>query len=262
MLTVPSNQAQDAMDSVNPYQAPLFRRACRQLDPAGDLELAILLTPDGMTTSEMKIAPELEAAVAGRARTDWDQAARTVQIQYVHFDGYDDPLVLYSKPLGDSQIVLVARSDVLLGRLRQTAESLVRILSEGEAGLSTNRAFTIESIARDDAGDNAVYAIAWRPVEPLPQAVRNVIRDSARNVARRNGCQLEFVGVASDHVHLVLRCPPQRSESWAAHLFKRGIEEDITRRFGTSAILWQKGYLADSSGHPIGGEALTAYLRS
>jgi REP element-mobilizing transposase RayT len=141
------------------------------------------------------------------------------------------------------------------------ADKMAEALIEGQANGGRGADGPTPATARQEWRQNqTIMAIAWRPVEPLPRAMRKIIQVSAQRLAKQEGCHLSFIGVASDHVHLVLQCPRRRKAAWVAHAFKRGIEADIAHRYGTKATLWQKGFLAHPSSEPIGAEALLAYL--
>lgn len=245
-----------------------FRHACRQLGVFGCVEQAILVSDGNMVVGEWGANLRRAKLAAEHVRQTCDPSSQAIQIQYACLDGDRDGRLIYVKPVSDYLLTLVAREDTGLSRLRRVADSLAKMLG-GDVGSLEQRsqepfsgrpALPDHSVSLQRTDDHVAYAIAWRPVEPLPRAIRKIIRESVQRLARREGCQLSFIGVASDHVHLVLQCPSRRNGSWAAYAFKRGIEEDIANRFGTSASLWQKGFLADPSADPLGGEELLAYL--
>jgi hypothetical protein len=234
------------------------------------LDQAILVSDRAIVAGQSRADAAQVERIAEYVRSTCEVSSPAIQIQYTALDDASDGRLLYVKPLDDFLLVLVAGRDTAVSRLRRLADGLSKSLGQGGGGQKT----LSEQLAKFDQGSHGhramappeteeaetVYAIAWRPVEPLPLGMRKIIRESAQRLARREGCQLNFIGVASDHVHLVLECPPRRKGAWAAYAFKRGIEEDIADRYGTSASLWQKGFLADLSASPLGGEELLAYL--
>ncbi len=266
MLTEPSDTETTDLAQDSRLPGNVFRRACRQLDVFSYVEQALLVSNREMVTGQWGGNPALANVVASHVRQTCHVASQAVQIQYTRLDAGDEGRLLYIKPVADYLVTLVAANDVSLSRLRQVADGLIDALSEnnsranGGEGRAQAAAGGRHDQLRQDKYAACAYAIAWRPAEPLPRVIRTLIRESAQRLARQEGCQLRFIGVASDHVHLVLQCPPRRRSSWAAFAFKRGIEQDIADRFGTSASLWQKGFLADPSSNPLGGEELLAYL--
>jgi len=270
MSNQPSALAPAVHDARSRLPAGAFRRACRQLGVSDCLEQAILVSDRAIVAGQSRADAAQVERIAEYVRSTCEVSSPAIQIQYTALDDASDGRLLYVKPLDDFLLVLVAGRDTAVSRLRRLADGLSKSLGQGGGGQKT----LSEQLAKFDQGSHGhramappeteeaetVYAIAWRPVEPLPLGMRKIIRESAQRLARREGCQLNFIGVASDHVHLVLECPPRRKGAWAAYAFKRGIEEDIADRYGTSASLWQKGFLADLSASPLGGEELLAYL--
>jgi hypothetical protein len=252
-----------AADRSHESQLPggAFRRVCRQIEAFGCLEQALLVTDNELAVGDLGANAGLAEAAAVHTRRTCDQNSPAVQIQYAQLDGGGNGHLLYVMPVDDYLLVLVAASDTALGVLRHLAHRLAEALQARLAKDGRNVDGQVWATSRQPWRQNqSTFAIAWRPVEPLPLAMRKIIRESARRLSRQRGCQLHFIGVGSDHVHLVLECSRRRRGAWVAHAFKRGIEVDIARRYGTSAKLWQKGFLAYPSREPIGGEALLAYV--
>ena len=228
---------------------------------ANRLEQAIVMRDEEVVVGDWGVDPNVAATAAKLVRLTWDASAPTVQLQYATLGEYDEAMLLYTSPLNGDVLTLVSHSHVTVSNLRLIAGELSAALDDnggdgdepGEHGRDQIKHSGVDNM-------NGVYAIAWRPVESMPQAMRQIISESVRRLARAKGCYLSFLGVASDHVHLVLHCPPRRNGSWAAYAFKNGIEADIAHRYGTSATLWRKGFLANPSAEPIGGEELLAYL--
>ncbi len=238
-----------------------FRRACREMDLAAHLEQALIIREREIVTDDWAADSVRVASIAERVRSTWSGAKNTSQIQYYYFGEDGEPLLLLTKPVNAALLTLAARSTMAVSRLRRYADELTgRLLNNGNGPA---RPAGHEGAAKDGrAASDSAYAIAWRPVEPIPPAMRSSIREGVQRLARENGCHPSFVGVASDHVHLVLNCPSHRSSSWAAFAFKNGIEKEIWRRYDTTVSLWRKGYLANPSTEPLAGEELLVYLGS
>jgi hypothetical protein len=228
-----------------------FQRVCRELDLASRLEQVLLIGGGEFLTCGRVIDPVMADDLAKRIRSTWDVETLTAQIQYVQSRKYDKPLLLFTRPLAAFLLTLAAPIETSISVLSRDADLLgARLLRDFGRTPKNDR-------AADATGD---YAIAWRPAEPMSRTMRQAVEISARNLAEVNGCRLTFVGVASDHVHLVLHCPPHRTSSWAAHSFKSGIQEDVRRQFDVSNDLWLKGFLASQSTEPLAGEELLIYL--
>lgn len=239
-----------------------FRRACREMGLIAHLEQALIIRERETLTDDWAADSERADFIAQRVRATWSGATNTSQIQYYYFDGDGEPLLLLTRPVNASLLTLAARPTMAVSRLRRYADELSGRLSNIGYG-SAEPAAARKSAGQDNgAANDSAYAIAWRPVKPMMPAMRRAIRESVQRLARENGCHPGFVGVASDHVHLVLNCPSHRSSYWAAFTFKNGIERDIRRRYDTAAPLWRKGYLASPSTEPLAGEELLVYLGS
>lgn len=239
-----------------------FRRACREMGLATHLEQALIIREREIVIDDWGADLERALSIAERVRSTWSGATNTSQIQYYYFGEDGEPLLLLTRPVSATLLTLAARPTMAVSRLRRYADELAgRLLNDGNS--STKPAAT-RKVAGQDYGTakDGAYAIAWRPVEPMSPTMRRAIREGAQRLARENGCHLSFVGVASDHVHLVLNCPSHRNGSWAAFAFKSGIEKEVWRRYDTTASLWRKGFLASPSTEPLAGAELLFYLDS
>ena len=253
MPAIPVNNAPKTASVVTSISTDDLRRICRELDLVSHLEQIFLIGDAGILTCGRIMDPAIADGLVKRVRSTWDAKTQTAQIQYAQLSKYDEPLVLFTRPLATFLLTLAARSETSVSVLSHDAELLsARLLLSPDLGSTSEN--------RRAADVTGAYAIAWRPVEPMSRAMRQAVKLSAEEVAKEKGCHLTFVGVASDHVHLVMRCPPRRTSSWAAHSFKSAIEEDIQRQFDIPVGLWRKGYLASPSAEPLAGEELLTYL--
>jgi hypothetical protein len=229
---------------------------------AMQLEQALLIGETEMLTGDWAADTDRAVSIADRVRSTWSGVGDSSQIQYYDYGDGAGYLLLLTRPLNGLLLTLAAEATMAISRLRRYADELIgRLLNDGGSPIES-------AVARSRAGQSyarangSAYAIAWRPVEPMPQALRGAVRESVGRLAREHGCHVSFAGVASDHVHLVLNCPSHRSSSWAAFAFKSGIEDEIRRRTETTRPLWRKGYLANPSTEPLAGEELLVYLSS
>lgn len=257
MSAQPAKNATASAGASIPISGGRFRRACHEMGLKAQLEQALLIGQDDIISGGWESDRVRASAIAERVRSTWSGEARTTQIQYLDFGQSGQPTLLLTRSLNGHLLTLAAGNDVPVSRLRKIADELTGRLQNSDRESSWTMATRGGGVMA-----NGAYAIAWRPVEPLPQAVRKVIREDVQRLARENGCHLSFVGVASDHVHLVLSCPSHRSSSWVAYAFKSGIEKAISRRLDMTAELWRRGYLACPSTEPLAGEELLLYLGS
>ncbi|UCG23703.1 MAG: transposase [Chloroflexota bacterium] len=251
MPAKPVQNAPIAAGAVTSISGDDFWRICRELDLASRLEQILLLTDGGILSCGRIVDPIMADDLAKKIWSTWDVETHTAQIQYVRLNGNDEPLLLFTKPVSASLLTLAARIETSISVLSRNADLLsARLLREAGRALKNGQAARVVD----------AYAIAWRPVEPMSRALRQAVKMSLSNLAQESGCRLTFVGVASDHVHLVMHCPPHKTSSWAAHTFKGCIQEDIQRLTGDTIDLWRKGFLASPSTEPLPGEELLAYL--
>lgn len=220
----------------------------------------MLVATDELVTGEWGGDLRVASLAAGKIRATWETKPARVQIQYTELADHDEEYLLYVKPMEDYRLTLVATIDRSLRVLRHIADLLAQTMLENRSEPPASSRGPVIGYDQDCLLESqGTYAIAWRPVAPIPRSLRPIIQASALRLAQNKGCLVRFVGIASDHVHLVLQCPARRKASWAAYVFKKGIEEEITDRYGVKVSLWRTGFLADLSGAPIGGDTLLAY---
>ncbi len=247
------NNAPRTAGALTSVSAGDFERICRDTGLSSRLEQILVTTDEQVLSCGRAGDPELADELAHRVRSTWDDETRTAQIQFVQLSTHEEPLLLFTRPVADFLLTLAAQVETPINFLSRSADLLGACLPDGVNGTSK------DEWEADPAG---TLAIAWRPVKPMSRAMRQAAMLSARNLAQETGCHLTFVGVASDHVHLVMHCPPHRTSSWVACQFKSRIQEDIQRQFDASIDLWAKGFLASPSAEPLAGEELLFYLGS
>lgn len=261
MATQPASNSPTPTEASGHSWPGSLQHVYRRLNLSRYLEQALLVSGSDVVIGDVNADATLVQATADLVRATWEAVPPRAQILYSSVTEREDPRLVYIKPLDLYRLALVARNDWSPRVLGQLADELAdSLLGADGRGMASQTVATETGAAYVPDMKQTTYAIVWRPVEPLPRSLRKFIRESAQRLASNKGLRLHFVGVASDHVHLVVECRAGRTASWVAYLFKKGIEEDITDRYGTSVSLWQKGFLADPSTNPIGGEALLAYL--
>jgi hypothetical protein len=261
MAIQPASNSPTTLAASGHFRPGTFQRVYGRLRLSRYLEQALLVSGNDVVIGDVNADSSLTQATADLVRAAWEAVPPRVQILYSSVIEQEDPRLVYIKPLDVYRLTMVAKNDRSPRVLGQLANEVVDSLLDAEGRRRASQDISNETgAAYAPDKDHATYAIVWRPVEPLPRSLRTFIRESAQRLARNKGLRIHFVGVASDHVHLVVECRAGCAASRVAYLFKKGIEEDITDRYGTSVSLWQKGFLADPSTDPIGGEALLAYL--
>ena len=95
------------------------------------------------------------------------------------------------------------------------------------------------------------YAFVLWPVEPIPDSLQNVVDQAVHRVVDENGCDLKYLRIQADYLHVLVGCPPSRPSSWFVHLLKEGVEGEIGDRYGISPALWASGYYAAKVHYPL-----------
>jgi CheY-like chemotaxis protein len=185
--------------------------------------------------------------VAQQVGHTWDSRPGQVQVQFLHLPAHSGDMLLYTRCIIDRFLLtLVGIPETPINELRRRADRLAHILSDtlaGQPAVTDSDGF--------DTQARPVYAIVWRPVQPLPTALFIPLRRIIERLAASNGCILTYVEVRAELVHLVVNCPPGQSSSWAAFLFKSGTEEAIQQEFGLTVNLLRSGYYAEETADPL-----------
>lgn len=196
--------------------------------------------------------------VAIHVGRDWNRENPS-RLQFLHLPARKGDLLLYSRQvIRDYFMTLVALPETPIGELRSQAAQLVVMLKKivlGQTG----------PLAGGIVGDNAIdgrstYAIAWRPLRPLPFSLIIPLRRALERIAGDNACILTHTQVEGGLVHIVVNCPPGRDSKWAAYLLKNGSEKKIQEEFGVVATLWDKGFYASQQSDPLSEEELRLFL--
>lgn len=207
------------------------------------------------------------ATVADLISKNWQKRRFTAQLQYLHLPDYYDARLVYSRKVADGVLSLVAEPDVPISDMRELADRLAYRLS-GNGNKSTRNTNNHNTFIGRSAGTKfeerpfPTFAIAWRPVKPLPIVLQNVVQECVASLAAENGCRIRHLSVTPTVVHLVVVCPPGKTAAWAVFLLKSEIDKEIQHRFGTQVSIWQKGFFATESEQPLSESELQMLLRS
>lgn len=192
---------------------------------------------------------ESEASiVALQVGQDWPPGSQTARLQYIHLPARAGEWLLYTQYLvGGYLLTLVALPETPLTPLRHQAERLLPALTD----VINGRIPPPPSTEPSTPLYHKSYALAWRPIQPLPETFLIPLRRTIERLAATNQCTLSFISIEPHLTHLVVACPPGRDSVWAAYLFKNGSEEIIQREYGGSTTLWEPGFYAITSTEPL-----------
>ena len=200
------------------------------------------------------------SAIALRVGQNWPGGNHNVRVQFQRLPARSGDRLLYSRCIeGAFLLTLVALPETPLTRLRIEADQIADHLTEAMHGRDTFDT-PLKTYAHNKQKTHT-FAIVWRPLKNLPPALEIPLRRALERLAATNGCGLQQVVVQPELVHLVVTCPPGRDSAWAAYLFKNGSEEIIKQEYSVSANLWETGYYATESEHPLSETELNLFLQ-
>lgn len=195
----------------------------------------------------------------------WQKGQYTAQFQYLQLPDYYDARLIYSRVVAGAILSLVADPETPVTALRKMADRLARYLSGTKEELTEMAPSHPTTIGRSNGSNleerpSATFAVAWRPIKPLPPILQKVVQDTITVLAQENGCRLRHLAVTPTIVHLVIACPAGKTAAWAVFLLKSGVNEKIQRQFGTNSTIWHKGSYATESDQPLNEAELNMLL--
>jgi hypothetical protein len=194
----------------------------------------------------------------------WQNRLATAQLQFFHLPDYYDARLIYSRRVAGAILSLIAEPEVPIGDVRQMADRLARLLSESSQPTAVAQEQTAVNLringSQPEARLSPTFAIAWRPVKPLPELLQQVVRASLSELAAQQSYQLRYLSVTAAIIHLVIRCPAGKTAAWAAYYLKSGINDEIHRQFGVKSSIWRKGFYAAESEKPLNEAELKMLL--
>lgn len=204
--------------------------------------------------------------VAERVSESWVPGL-SAQLQFLLLPSRTSDLQLYTRPTGSGLLLtVVARPETKMGALRRYAEQLAEQVA-AVAGIEDLETFSappsiaveLRDLQAEQERDTG-YALAWGSRDPLAEPLRIALRRVLERIAVENGCDLSYLDVQAQLVHMVVRCHPPRPSAWISHRFKRAAETAIQSQFGVEKQLWQKGYYAVESAEPLSAAELNLIL--
>jgi hypothetical protein len=256
------------MEGAVPPSLSRLNKACEETGISQNnspVQLAVLSYAGQVIGSYGDGAESYALAVADLIGRNWQKGQFTAQLQYLQLPDYYDARLVYSRSVAGAVLSLVAEPETPVGELRKQADRLARRLSDGREETGENVQSHFTAVGRSygagtDGGSSSYYAIAWRPVKPLPSAVQNIVRDCVAALAEENKCRLRHLSVTSMIVHIVIECPAGRTAAWVVFLMKSGVNNEIQRQFGIQSSIWQKGFFATESDQPLSETELKMLL--
>ena len=125
--------------------------------------------------------------------------------------------------------------------------------------------YRTSSHSRYDIKYHFVWITKYRK-EVLKGAVGTRLRDLVREICRTHDIEILQGSVSSDHVHVLLSCPPNLSPSKIMQYIKGKTSRKLMMEFKHiqkqywGRHLWARGYFVASSGN-VTDEAIMEYIR-
>jgi hypothetical protein len=204
-------------------------------------------------------------AVVELTSESWQNGLVTAQIQFLQLPDHYDARLIYSRRVSGAILSLVAEPEMAVGEVRQTAEKLARLLSDPDHRTAERAAhqLLVNKAGKGTGADpnsSTTFAIAWRPVKPLPGLLQGFVRDCITLQVKEYGCQLSHLSITAIIIHLVIACPAGKTAAWATYQLKSDINSEIQRRFGVKSSIWRKGFYAAESSRPLNEAELKMLL--
>jgi hypothetical protein len=202
------------------------------------------------------------ATVALHVGKGWGDITYLDRLQFLHLPARAGDLLLFTHQMPSHFLLtLVALPETPIGELRRKAVELAALLAEVVDGRIASAGKTFGFAAREENIHGRVtYAIVWRPLEPLADALEVPLRQALLRLAGANGCVLNHMTIQPELVHILVTCPPGRDANWIASLFKSGSEQIIQQEYGVVVSLWEAGFYATEAERPLTENELNLFL--
>lgn len=212
----------------------------------------------GLLAFRGELSEKEAQSVALHVGSQWDGSMPS-RVQFLHLPVRSGDMMLYThQVMKHYYLTLVALPETPLNELRAQAAQIVVALKKIVLGQT---APLLSGLGETGVVDGRYcFAVAWRPVQPLPQSMLIPLRRVMDRIAAANACVLTHIDVQPKLVHLVVNCPPGRDSAWAAYLLKNGSEEKIQSQYGVTVQLWETGYYATESTDPLSEKEINILL--
>lgn len=202
------------------------------------------------------------ATVALHVGKGWSDTASLERLQFLHLPARAGNLLLYTcQTPPHFLLTLVALPESPVGELRRHAAALAARLGDVAGGHTppTGQSFRF-AVNGENVHGRVTYAIVWRPLEPMADALAEPLRQALLRLAGANGCVLNHITIQPDIIHILVTCPPGRDANWVAALFKSGAEQTIQQEYGVVVSLWETGFYATEATRPLTQAELDLFL--
>ena len=113
----------------------MLHLAMRAVEPGDELLQVVLSKGAEVLACEGKLPLAQAQAVAGQTSKSWDKNSQAVQIQFLELNQKNDPVLLYTRPIGSLLLTLVARPNAPISDIRRQADQIAaRLTSSRENG--------------------------------------------------------------------------------------------------------------------------------
>jgi len=192
----------------------------------------------------------------------WGDSAYSDRLQFLHLPARAGDLLLFTHPLPSHFLLtLVVLPETPIGDLRRKAVELATLITDVVDGRVASAGKTFGFAAREEnLHGRRTFAIVWRPLEPLADALEVPLRQALLRLAGANGCVLSHLTIQPELIHILVTCPPGRDANWIASLFKSGSEQIIQQEYGVVVSLWEAGFYATEADRPLTEHELNLFL--
>lgn len=253
----------DAPPAKSTLDTPALITVLHQADLGRFVKTAVLARENKLLAYWGELNEREAATTALHVGKGWQNTPYPDRLQFLHLPARAGDLLLYTHRIVEPYLfTLVASPETPISELRQRVIPLAAHLEEVIAGRTGSPPHVLSHATKGSNLHGRVsYAIVWRPMEPLADALYTPLRQALLRLAGANGCVLNHTHIQQDLVHIVVTCPPGRDTTWIATLFKSGSEQTIQQEYGVVVGLWETGFYAIESTKPLDEAELHLFLQ-
>ena len=113
-------------------QGGLLEVAMRDIETGDELLQVVLSKNNEVLAWDGQLPLALSQAVAGQVRKTWDKNSQSVQIQFLERNQGNDPVLLYTRPVGSLLLTLVAKPRTSISDMRRQADQIAATLASSK----------------------------------------------------------------------------------------------------------------------------------